>query len=81
MSNADTTVEDLRARAIKLLTREARPVHTGEIALLLQVPTHQVHTALHHPYQAGKVRFISSEGWSLTPAAERSVDGKQERLA
>jgi hypothetical protein len=73
--------EALRAQIFKLLATEGRSMHSGEIALLLQVGTHRIYTAMHHPQQTGKVRFISSEGWSLPPATEKSRDDKQERLA
>jgi hypothetical protein len=72
--------EALRAQIFKLLATEARAMHSGEIALLLKVATHRIFTAMHHPQQTGKVRFISSEGWSLPPAPEKSRDAGQREL-
>lgn len=62
---SEDPVEALRRRILELLARENRAMHTGMIAGALRVLTHQVQTALHHPYQTGKVHFTSSEGWSL----------------
>lgn len=68
-------MEELRKRALELLQLEGRPVHTGSLALLLQVPTHQVHTALHNCHLQGVVRFTSSEGWELIHKAPAATSG------
>jgi hypothetical protein len=73
--------EALRQRVIELLTREQRAMHTGELAGLLQVKTHQIQTAMHSAHQTGKVWFVSSEGWSLPPALRSEPVEGQERLA
>lgn len=75
----DAELEAIRTRVLQLLANEGRAIHTGEIAMRLQLPTHQIATAMHHPHQAGKVWFVSSEGWSLPPAATREPDD-QPRL-
>lgn len=81
MPDDTAALDDIRARAFELLAREGRPMHTGELAAQLQLKTHEIHTAMHHPHQVGKVRFMSSEGWSLPPAPDKARDDKQERLA
>jgi hypothetical protein len=73
--------EILRQRALERLAQEGRAIHTGTLAAQLGVPTHQVQLALHHPHQTGKVRFTSSDGWELMPAAEKTVHEGQGRLA
>jgi hypothetical protein len=73
--------EALAQRVIDLLASEGKPMHTGEIAALLGVYTHQVQTAMHHPCLTGRARFFSSEGYSVPPAPEKLRDDKQERLA
>lgn len=74
-------LDDVRRRAIALLTEEGRAVHSGEIALRLQVKTSEVYAALHHPHQTGKLYYTASEGWSLPQEPERLADDCQERLA
>lgn len=73
-------LETLRKRALELLQLEGRPVHTGMLATLLQVPTHQVHTALHNCHLQGVVRFTSSEGWALIHKAPPAAAAEQQRI-
>jgi DNA-binding IclR family transcriptional regulator len=82
MSNMNlATLDALRDRAIDLLSREKRAMHTGELAQMLGVLTHQVHSALHHRLQNGTLWFSSSDGYQLPPAsASRNADDKQIRL-
>ena len=58
-------VETLRKRAVETLRREGRAMHTGELAMLLAVPTYMVHTALHQVQLANIVRLTSTQGWDL----------------
>jgi hypothetical protein len=77
MATVETT---LTARALQLLEREDRPMHTWEIALLLQVQTKDVHLAMHEPHQRAQVRFTSTHGWDLTPKMKLLTPEGQARL-
>jgi hypothetical protein len=81
MASTDTDPLDaLRERIFELMAQEQRPMHTSTLAGALGVLTHQVQTALHHPYQTGKVQFSSSEGWTLPRPPARQPDGQQDSL-
>lgn len=81
ITTTDTEIEAIRTRVLELLVSEGRAIHTGDLAVRLELPTHRIHTAMHHPLLAGKVWFVSSEGWSLPPAADKPASDSQERLA
>jgi hypothetical protein len=71
-------LEALRGRVLDLLKREGHPIHTGEIAARLGVPTHMVHSAMHVPLQRREVWFHSSDGYSL-PKPVDTPRGSDER--
>lgn len=72
----------LRAQIVQLLAHEKRAMHTGDIAVRLQLATHQVHSALHLPMMRLEVGFSSSEGYRLLVAEKRPSmdDGTQRSL-
>jgi hypothetical protein len=81
-AKTDQVLINIRQRAIALLRTQKRAIHTGELATLLEVPTHQVQLALHEPLRDNAVRFSSSEGWDLVQpqALMQTRDGGQGTL-
>ena len=77
-----TEPERIRAGVFEILKREGRAMHTGELAALVKATTSEVHTAMHHPHQTGKVHFTSSGGWDLAPTFTpiESPDARQSTL-
>lgn len=67
---APSDLEQLRARAIQELQREARPVLTGMLALALGVPTHRVQLALQEPWRLRQVNF-GAHGWTFVETDRR----------
>jgi cytidylate kinase len=78
---APNNYAEIRERALEILRREKRAIHSGELAQLLQVPTHQVHVVMQQPLVDRAVRFSSSEGWDIvapyTLIETRQDDGQR----
>jgi hypothetical protein len=66
----DATISELdtiRERALEILRREARPMGTGELAILLREPAYRVPIALDELLQRGAIQFTDGGTWEIAP--------------